>query len=934
MRKMRKSLSFVLILALVLGSFSMVFASNTSSASTVLSDIDGIGGYEQVTVAHNLGIIEGFPDGTFRPTEPVNRAQFAAMITRALAIPESALAGFGTTTFQDTAGFGWAIRYLAFCQTRGIMIGDGHGNAMPGRTITVNEAVTMVLRAVGYVDHSSELVGRWPANFVALGQALNLYDDLTTGVVIDRENAAILLFNALTVDLVTVAGDGTTRFVLNNAGTRNLTMAELLGCTVEKQVIDDFFWGNSIIDVASRFGAYGYTFVNRDGLLVAFRAESEFVTGTFARRGIAGGFEYTGNFVTTDGRTLSIDGRAFLDVETGAAIPAPGFLNGQMIAGAGNVATFAGVANLNNPMTSEQATSAAAIVVRPAGVNGTNRTDGAEATMAVRIVGNTVRQIYSVQGWQVSEARVVTASQANDIRNNRLLMGNFPLDFDREIDYRMFGLIGVDTLDNIQEDNVVYVYVNNQTDRIIRRVAVGQEVVDGNIGGVRTGAGANMTLDGTVYGIAYNFLTAPAWSIARNDATSDTDIAASVGEDATVRLDGFGRAFQVEADAGIRNFGVTTSTSAAIGLGRQLSLWTAEDEEEVFSTGRLVNLVADNTTVPTARKQVDRNQPAATVIGTLDTAGVPQLIGYRLSTGGNLSEIQYADGLTTAAATPGTSIIQSSRLMSLNGRSVQIDANAVVFAINPAGEIVNVGGVSILDPDAFGDVITGGEIQAVTNLANDRVVALLVPVRLADAADDWVYGVVTAADVRPNDRYMLSVNIIGQGATTQITAPDAWVGIDLRNVQLLRWRLNASGEARAFELVDTITSQTASPAWPGPGTQPVGWVSPFGTPPNSGGPEAYIATTATPAGIGMNVIVGNNAAISTTDGNLPLDSGTITVFEAGVGGGAGARVSYTPSVLSAIEPGDQVFVFDTHILSNGDPRNSLGRVVIWWSPVN
>jgi hypothetical protein len=908
----------------------MVFASNTyaSSASSVLSDIDGIGGYEQVTVAHNLGIIEGFTDGTFRPSEPVNRAQFAAMITRALAIPESALAGFGTTTFNDTAGFGWAIRYLAFCQTRGIMIGDGHGNAMPGRTITVNEAVTMVLRAVGYVDHSSELVGRWPANFVALGQALNLYDDLTTGVIIDRENAAILIFNALTVDLVTVAGDGTTRFVLNNAGTRNLTMAELLGCTVEKQVINDFFWENSIIDVASRFGAYGYTFVNRDGLLVAFRAESQFVTGTFARRGIAGGYEYTGNFVTTDGRTLSIDGRAFLDVETDTPISAPGFLNGQLIAGTSNVATFSGVANLNNPLTSEQATSAAAVVVRPGGVNDGNRTDGAEATMAVRIVGNTIRQIYSVQGWQVSEARVVTASQANDIRNNRLLMGNFPLDFDREIDYRMFSLIGVDTLSNIQEDNVVYVYINNNTDRTIRRVAVGQEVVEGNIGGVRVGAGANMTLDGTVYGIAYNFLN--NLTGARSDATVDTDIANSVGEDATVRLDGFGRAFEVEADAGIRNFGVTTALSAPIGLGSQFSLWTVEDEEEVFSTGRQVNVVADNATTPTARKVVTRNQnvnvanpavlaggitiPAnAGIADVIDTTRGPlTLIGYRLSANGNINEIQYPDAfITTPTATFST--IQSSRLMNLNGRSLQIDANAVVFVMNAAQtEIVNVGGIEVLDSDAFGT--TSAAIQAVTNLANDRVVALLVPLALADAADDWVYGVVTAADVRPNDRYMLSVNIIGEGATTQITAADAWTGINLQDVQLLRWRLNASGEARDFQVVPTISLQTSG--------------GPTAT------PAAYLGTTAT-AVAGMNVIVGNNAAISTADGNLPLDTGTITVFEAGVGGGgATARVSYTASVLSAIDPGDQVLVFDTHVLSNGNARNSLGRVVIWWSPVN
>jgi hypothetical protein len=49
---------------------------------------------------------------------------------------------------------------------------------MPGRTITVNEAVTMVARALGYIEISDELVGSWPANYITLGLRLGLYDDI------------------------------------------------------------------------------------------------------------------------------------------------------------------------------------------------------------------------------------------------------------------------------------------------------------------------------------------------------------------------------------------------------------------------------------------------------------------------------------------------------------------------------------------------------------------------------------------------------------------------------------------------------------------------------------------------------------------------------------------------------------------------------------
>ncbi|MEL7657019.1 MAG: S-layer homology domain-containing protein, partial [Bacillota bacterium] len=129
---MRKVLSFVLVLSLVLGSFSMAFAA-TPATSAGLSDIAGNANEAAIQVSYDLGIVTGNPDGTYLPTKAVTRAEFAAMITRALAIPDSALAGYTSTTFKDTTGYGWAVPYLAFCQSKGILLGDGAGNVMPGR---------------------------------------------------------------------------------------------------------------------------------------------------------------------------------------------------------------------------------------------------------------------------------------------------------------------------------------------------------------------------------------------------------------------------------------------------------------------------------------------------------------------------------------------------------------------------------------------------------------------------------------------------------------------------------------------------------------------------------------------------------------------------------------------------------------------------------
>jgi len=224
---MRKVLSFVLVLSLVLGSFSMAFAATPAG----LSDIDGIANEEAIQVNFDLGIVTGNPDGTFLPTKAVTRAEFAAMITRALAIPDSALAGYTATTFKDTAGYGWAVPYLAFANSKGIMLGDGAGNAMPGRTINTNEAVTMALRAIGYTNNSAELVGAWPSNYVTLAQNLDIYDDVSATLNVDKANAAQIIYNLLTVEKVAVNTDGDT----NGLGTNLLEAGR--GCEEEAAAV-------------------------------------------------------------------------------------------------------------------------------------------------------------------------------------------------------------------------------------------------------------------------------------------------------------------------------------------------------------------------------------------------------------------------------------------------------------------------------------------------------------------------------------------------------------------------------------------------------------------------------------------------------------------------------------------------------------------------
>ena len=74
---MKKVLSFVLVLSMILGSFGMAFAAAPS-------DVVGKDYEDAVNVLMELGVVEGYKDGTYRPEKVVTRAEMATLIIKAL----------------------------------------------------------------------------------------------------------------------------------------------------------------------------------------------------------------------------------------------------------------------------------------------------------------------------------------------------------------------------------------------------------------------------------------------------------------------------------------------------------------------------------------------------------------------------------------------------------------------------------------------------------------------------------------------------------------------------------------------------------------------------------------------------------------------------------------------------------------------------------
>ncbi len=88
------------------------------------------------------GIINGYNDTTFGPEDTMTRAQFAAIVVRALGLPLAE-----TDTFADVPADSWYAAYVGTACTYGIVNGTSATTFTPEGTITRQEAAVMVARA-------------------------------------------------------------------------------------------------------------------------------------------------------------------------------------------------------------------------------------------------------------------------------------------------------------------------------------------------------------------------------------------------------------------------------------------------------------------------------------------------------------------------------------------------------------------------------------------------------------------------------------------------------------------------------------------------------------------------------------------------------------------------------------------------------------------
>ncbi len=127
------------------------------------------------------GVFKGDPDGSLREADSITRAEFAAVICRILGIDADDIDD--VDEFDDVGDWHWAKGYINAARKAGIIEGKGSNRFDPEGKISNEEAIKMIVAAMGYAPKAEQL-GGYPHGYVSTANQLGVTTDLTV------ENAA------------------------------------------------------------------------------------------------------------------------------------------------------------------------------------------------------------------------------------------------------------------------------------------------------------------------------------------------------------------------------------------------------------------------------------------------------------------------------------------------------------------------------------------------------------------------------------------------------------------------------------------------------------------------------------------------------------------------------------------------------------------------
>jgi hypothetical protein len=174
------------------------------SDSSQFIDTEGHWANEQINDLADAGVINGFEDGTYRPAQPVTRAQMVTLLARQAQWPPWEDARLFSDTIPD-----WARGSVTAAAARGVISGYPDNTFQPNRSVTRAEVAVILDKALSlpvagnrgnFTDAAQ--IPAWAAdsiNRVVAAGFIKGYDDgtLRPGANLTRAEIAVLLMRIM-----------------------------------------------------------------------------------------------------------------------------------------------------------------------------------------------------------------------------------------------------------------------------------------------------------------------------------------------------------------------------------------------------------------------------------------------------------------------------------------------------------------------------------------------------------------------------------------------------------------------------------------------------------------------------------------------------------------------------------------------------------------
>ncbi len=184
-------LTGAIVIALVV---SWIFAQSVAAASAPLALFCGDFG-DCADHVQCIGFVAGPPEEGAVPETTVTRCDMARIITVCLGLTGQAVELAGPTSFPDVTPDHWATGFVNAAAATGAIQGYTDGLFRPDAPVTLAEAVTMLVRAVGWEPADAD----WPDSYLKIASAKGITGGLTYLASDEATQSSVVIMASRTV---------------------------------------------------------------------------------------------------------------------------------------------------------------------------------------------------------------------------------------------------------------------------------------------------------------------------------------------------------------------------------------------------------------------------------------------------------------------------------------------------------------------------------------------------------------------------------------------------------------------------------------------------------------------------------------------------------------------------------------------------------------